>query len=69
MDINKVTIRELLKNAKACEVLNEIEPKILKSPMVKLVQGKTIAAVFNLVPDSKIPADVKEKIRVALEAL
>ncbi len=66
MDISKVTVKELLNNQAACDAMNAIEPKILKSPMVKLVKGKTIAAVFDMVPDSKVPASVKQKIREAL---
>ena len=54
MDISKVTVRELLENKAACDAMNAIDPKILKSPMVKLVKGKTIEAVFNMVPDSKV---------------
>ena len=41
MDISKVTVRELLENKAACDAMNAIDPKILKSPMVKLVKGKT----------------------------
>ena len=37
MDISKVTVRELLENKAACDAMNAIDPKILKSPMVKLV--------------------------------
>ena len=66
MDINKVTVKELLDNQKACDVMNSIDPKILKSPMVKLVKGKTIAAVFAMVPDAKVSAETKAKIREAL---
>lgn len=69
MDINKVTVKELLDNPKACEVMNAIDPKILKSPMVKLVKGKSIASVFSMVPDSKVSPEIKEKIREALAAL
>ena len=69
MDINKVTVRELLDNNAACDSMNAIDPKILKSPMVKLVKGKTIAAVFNMVPDSKVSPEVKQKIRDALAAI
>ena len=54
MDISKVTVKELLANQKACDAMNAIDPKILKSPMVKLVKGKTVEAVFNMVPDSKV---------------
>ena len=39
MDISKVTVRELLENKAACDAMNAIDPKILKSPMVKLVKG------------------------------
>ncbi len=65
MDISKVTVRELLENKAACDAMNAIDPKILKSPMVKLVKGKTIEAVFNMVPDSKVSPEVKAKIREA----
>ena len=44
-------------------------PKILKSPMVKLVKGKTVEAVFNMVPDSKVSPEIKAKIREALAAI
>ena len=63
MDISKVTVRELLENKAACDAMNAIDPKILKSPMVKL------EAVFNIVPDSKVSPDVKAKIREALAAI
>ena len=84
MDISKVTVRELLENKAACDALklagrtgehlpgvvaHAIDPKILKSPMVKLVKGKTVEAVFNMVPDSKVSPDVKAKIREALAAI
>ena len=69
MDISKVTVRELLENKAACDAMNAIDPKILKSPMVKLVKGKTIEAVFNMVPDSKVSPEVKAKIREALAAI
>ena len=69
MDISKVTVKELLANKAACDAMNAIDPKILKSPMVKLVKGKTIEAVFNMVPDSKVPAETKKKIRDALAAI
>ncbi|NLC73404.1 MAG: hypothetical protein GX684_06510 [Ruminococcaceae bacterium] len=68
MDISKVTVRELLNNQAACDAINAIEPKILKSPMVKLVKGKTLADVFELAK-SKIPAETVQKIREALESL
>ena len=66
MDISKVTVRELLENKAACDA---IDPKILKSPMVKLVKGKTVEAVFNMVPDSKVSPEIKAKIREALAAI
>ena len=69
MDINKVTVRELLDNKAACDAMNAIDPKILKSPMVKLVKGKTIEAVFKMVPDSKVSAEEKQKIKDALAAI
>ena len=69
MDISKVTVKELLANQKACDAMNAIDPKILKSPMVKLVKGKTVEAVFNMVPDSKVSPEVKAKIREALAAI
>lgn len=69
MDLTKTTVKELLANQKACDVLNSIRPEILKNPMVKMVKGKTVAAVFDMIPDSKVPADVKAKIREALEAI
>ena len=69
MDISKVTVRELLENKAACDAMNAIDPKILKSPMVKLVKGKTIEAVFNMVPDSKVSPEVKAKIREALATI
>ena len=69
MDISKVTVRELLANQKACDAMNAIDPKILKSPMVKLVKGKTVEAVFNMVPDSKVSPEIKQKIREALAAI
>lgn len=69
MDISKVTVRELLDNKAACDAMNAIDPKILKSPMVKLVKGKTIEAVFGMVPDSKVSPEVKQKIREALAAI
>ncbi len=69
MNINTTTIGELLANKAACDALNAIQPSILKSPMVKLVKGKTIAQVFSMVPDSKVDAATKEKIKVALEAI
>lgn len=53
MDISKVTVRELLENKAACDAMNAIDPKILKSPMVKLVKGKTIEAVFNMSPTAR----------------
>ena len=64
MDISKVTVRELLENKAACDAMNAIDPKILKSP-----KGKTIEAVFNMVPDSKVSPEVKAKIREALAAI
>ena len=45
MDISKVTVKELLANPKACDTLNAINPNILKSPMVKLVKGKTLSLI------------------------
>ncbi len=69
MDISKVTVKELLANPKACDALNAINPSILKSPMVKLVKGKTIEAVFKMVPDSKVSAEEKQKIKEALAAI
>ena len=48
---------------------NAINPNILKSPMVKLVKGKTIEAVFKMVPDSKVSAEEKQKIKDALAAI
>lgn len=69
MDISKVTVRELLENKAACDAMNAIDPKILKSPMVKLVKGKTVEAVFNMVPDSKVSPEIKAKIREALAAI
>ena len=69
MDISKVTVRELLENKAACDAMNAIDPKILKSPMVKLVKGKTIEAVFKMVPDSKVSAEEKQKIKDALAAI
>lgn len=69
MDISKVTVRELLENKAACDAMNAIDPKILKSPMVKLVKGKTVEAVFNMVPDSKVSPEIKQKIREALAAI
>lgn len=69
MDISKVTVKELLANPKACDALNAINPGILKSPMVKLVKGKTIEAVFKMVPDSKVSAADKQKIKEALAAI
>ena len=69
MDISKVTVKELLANQAACDAMNAIDPKILKSPMVKLVKGKTVEAVFNMVPDSKASPEIKQKIRDALAAI
>ena len=69
MDISKVTVKELLANPKACDTLNAINPNILKSPMVKLVKGKTIEAVFKMGPDSKVSAEEKQKIKDALAAI
>lgn len=69
MDINIVTISELLKNKQGVDAINAIAPQILKSPMVKLVKGKTIRQVFDMVPDSKVPAELKAKIKSALEAI
>ncbi len=69
MDINTTTVGELLNNPAACNVLNSIEPKILKSPLVKMFKGKTIADVFKLVPDSKVDAATKQKIKEGLEAV
>ena len=69
MDINTTTIAQVLANPAACNVLNSIDPKILKSPMVKLVKGKTLAQVFDIVPDSKVDKATKLKIRDALAAL
>ena len=69
MDISKVTVKELLANPTACDALNAINPNILKTPMVKLVKGKTIEAVFKMVPDSKVPAAQKQQIKEALEAI
>lgn len=66
MDINTTTVAQLLADQAACDVLNSIEPAILKSPMVKLVKGKTIADVFKIVPDSKVSAEKKAAIRDAL---
>lgn len=66
MDLSVVTVGEFLKNQKACDVLNSIDPKILKNPMVKLVKGKTIEEIFKIVPDSKVDAATKQKIRDAL---
>ena len=63
MDISKVTVRELLENKAACDAMNAIDPKILKSPMVKLVKGKTVEAVFNMVPDSKVSPEIKQTVR------
>ena len=37
--------------------------------MVKLVKGKTIEAVFKMVPDSKVSAEEKQKIKDALAAI
>ena len=48
MDINTTTVGELLNNPAACNVLNSIEPKILKSPLVKMFKGKTIAEALTL---------------------
>ena len=62
MDISKVTVKELLANPKACDTLNAIN-------MVKLVKGKTIEAVFKMVPDSKVSAEEKQKIKDALAAI
>lgn len=67
MDLNITTIKEFLDNPKAVEVLNSIAPAILKSPMVKLVKNKTVAAVFAMVPDKKVSPEMKERIRKALE--
>ena len=69
MDLNTTTIAELISNPKACEVLNSIEPSILKSPMVKLVKKKTVAEVFAMVPDKKVSAEKKARIKEALEAV
>ena len=69
MDISKVTVKELLANQKACDAMNAIDPKILKSPMVKLVKGKTVEAVFDMEPDSKVSPEIKQKIREALAAI
>lgn len=69
MNLNTTTIGELLDNSKACEALNAIEPAILKSPMVKLVKKKTIADVFAMVPDKKVSAEKKARIKEVLEAI
>jgi hypothetical protein len=69
MDIKTTTIAQLLANSKAVEALNAIEPKILRSPMVKLVKGKTVAQVFDMVPDGKVSPEVKAKIKEALEKI
>lgn len=69
MDLNTTTIAQVLANPKACEAMNAIDPKILKSPMVKLVKGKSVAQVFSMVPDSKVDAATKAKIKAALEAI
>ena len=63
MNLATTTIAELLDNPKACEVLNSIEPAILKSPMVEARKEKTVAEVFAMVPDKKVPAETKERIR------
>ena len=55
MDISKVTVKELLANPKACDTLNAINPNILKSPMVKLVKGKTIEACSRWFPTARSP--------------
>lgn len=69
MDITKVTVKELLENPAAVAAVDAINPKILKNPMVKIVKGKTIDAVFSIVPDSKVPPEMKARIREALSAL
>ena len=39
------------------------------SRATEMVKGKTIEAVFNMVPDSKVSPEVKAKIREALAAI
>ena len=56
MDISKVTVRELLENKAACDAMNAIDPKILKSPMVKLVKGKTIEEAMELTNKAVVEA-------------
>ena len=69
MDISKVTVRQLLANPRACELINSVSPDILRHPMLKLVKGKTVKAVFDMVPDGKVPAGEKQKLMDMLSAL
>ena len=55
MDISKVTVRELLENKAACDAMNAIDPKILKSPMVKLVKGKRSKLSSTWSPTARFP--------------
>ena len=69
MDISKVTVRELLENKAACDAMNAIDPKILKSPMLKTASMVLPLTSFTMVPDSKVSPEVKAKIREALAAI
>ena len=69
MDISKVTVRELLENKAACDAMNAIDPKILKSPMVKLVKGQNGRSCLQHGPRQQGFPEIKAKIREALAAI
>ncbi len=68
--LKDLTVKEVLDNPKAYAVLEELAPKLVKMPVLKLLTKKNCGEIFDRVVNKKLlPKETADEIARRIEVL